>query len=366
MITNSLVHQITLGRSGKNWGLSMGMPKLESIIDGVTKGTYTLLFSGTGSGKTSLALYSYIYRPLVEHLHDDNFKVTYYSLEMSSELLFAKLLCMHIFEEYGVELSTKELLSKEKGYTLSEEHYNLVLASLPWLHDVEKVITVHDKALNAEILYSSLMKELEGRGKFIETETRTIYEPDNEDLIHLVVIDHLSLVRKSQGRSLKEEMDLISSYLVTLRNRCGISPLVIMQANRDSTSMDRKKAGFDNMQISDIKDSGSPAQDSEIIISIFNPFRERLNKYKGYDIKTLQSRFRSITVLKNRYGESDIEVGTAFYGKCGLWKELPKSDEIYDYGKYLTSDYVKEKYEEIQPKKIDTKENKPLQITITL
>ena len=109
------------------------------------------------------------------------------------------------------------------------------------------------------------MKELEGRGKFIETETRTIYEPDNEDLIHLVVIDHLSLVRKSQGRSLKEEMDLISSYLVTLRNRCGISPLVIMQANRDSTSMDRKKAGFDNMQISDIKDSGSPAQDSEII-----------------------------------------------------------------------------------------------------
>ena len=98
MITNSLVHQITLGRSGKNWGLSMGMPKLESIIDGVTKGTYTLLFSGTGSGKTSLALYSYIYRPLVEHLHDDKFKVTYYSLEMSSELLFAKLLCMHIFE----------------------------------------------------------------------------------------------------------------------------------------------------------------------------------------------------------------------------------------------------------------------------
>ena len=353
MITNSLVHQITLGRSGKNWGLSMGMPKLESIIDGVTKGTYTLLFSGTGSGKTSLALYSYIYRPLVEHLHDDNFKVTYYSLEMSSE-------------EYGVQLSTTELLSKEKGYTLSEEHYNLVLASLPWLHDVEKVITVHDKALNAEILYSSLMKELEGRGKFIETETRTIYEPDNEDLIHLVVIDHLSLVRKSQGRSLKEEMDLISSYLVTLRNRCGISPLVIMQANRDSTSMDRKKAGFDNMQISDIKDSGSPAQDSEIIISIFNPFRERLNKYKGYDIKTLQSRFRSITVLKNRYGESDIEVGTPFYGKCGLWKELPKSDEIYDYGKYLTSDYVKEKYEEIQPKKIDAKENKPLQITITL
>lgn len=366
MITNSLVHQITLGRDGKNWGLNMGMPKLESIIDGVTKSTYTLLFSGTGSGKTSLALYSYIYRPLTEHLYDGKFRVTYYSLEMSSELLFAKLLCMHIFEKYGIELSTKELLSKEKNYRLSDEHYQLVLASLPWLHDVEKIITVHDKALNAEILYSSLMKELETRGKFVETDTRTIYEEDNEDLIHLVVIDHLSLVRKSQGRSLKEEMDLISSYLVTLRNRCRISPLVIMQANRDSTTMDRRKAGFDNMQISDIKDSGSPAQDAEIIISIFNPYRERLNSYKGYDIKMLQARFRSITVLKNRYGESDVEVGTTFYGKCGLWKELPKANEIYDYELYATSDYVKVEYKEIQKpeEKMPEKNNQKLSFTL--
>lgn len=52
------------------------------------------------------------------------------------------------------------------------------------------------------------------------------------------------------------------------------------------------------MQLSDIKDSGSPAQDSEIIISIFNPHRERLNSHRGYDISTLGSRFRSITVLK--------------------------------------------------------------------
>lgn len=341
MITNSLMHQITLGREGKNWGYSMGLPKLEGIIDGVTKNTYTLLFSGTGSGKTSLALYSYIYKPLMEHLDDDNFRVTYYSLEMSSELLFAKLLSIYIFETYGIELSTKELLSKEKGYTLSEEYYEIVKSCLPWLHKIEKKITIYDKALNAEVLYKTLMDELKKRGKFVEEETRTVYIPNNENEVHLVVIDHLSLVRKSNGRSLKEEMDLISSYLVRLRNICQISPLVIMQANRDSTSMDRRKAGFDNMQISDIKDSGSPAQDAEIIISIFNPFRERLATYRGYDIKILQSRFRSITVLKNRYGEADVEVGCAFYGRCGLWKELPKSDEIYDYDIYLDAKYMK-------------------------
>lgn len=46
-------------------------------------------------------------------------------------------------------------------------------------------------------------------------------------------------------------------------------------------------------------------------------------------------------MLKNRYGEADVEVGCAFYGRCGLWKELPKSDEIYDYDIYLDAKYMK-------------------------
>lgn len=85
MITNSLLHQITYGREGRNWGYSMGLPKLEEIIDGVTQGTYTLVFSPTGTGKSSIALYSYIYKPLMEHLDDNNFKVTYFSLEILTD-----------------------------------------------------------------------------------------------------------------------------------------------------------------------------------------------------------------------------------------------------------------------------------------
>ena len=51
MIAESLLNVINAGRDGRNWGLSMGLPKLEGIIDGVTKSTYTLLFGPTSSGK---------------------------------------------------------------------------------------------------------------------------------------------------------------------------------------------------------------------------------------------------------------------------------------------------------------------------
>ena len=68
MITENLLNQIEKGREGRNWGLSMGMPKLEQYIDGVSQGTYTLLFSGSGIGKSSVALNSYVYRRLLQNL----------------------------------------------------------------------------------------------------------------------------------------------------------------------------------------------------------------------------------------------------------------------------------------------------------
>ena len=51
MISDSLLARIDKGREGGNQGLSIGLNKLESIIDGLTQSTYYLLFSQTGSGK---------------------------------------------------------------------------------------------------------------------------------------------------------------------------------------------------------------------------------------------------------------------------------------------------------------------------
>lgn len=342
MIVDDLLKQIDEGRAGGSHGYSMGLPKLESVIDGVCANTYYLVFSPSGTGKSSISLYSFIYRPLMEHLDDDNFKVFYASLEMSADLLFAKLLGMYIFEKYGIELSPKELLSRKKDYTLGDEEYNIIQECIPWLRKVEEKVTIYDKGMNAEILYSLLMKDLEDLGSFSESEHRKIYTPKNPNLVYLVVIDHVSLLRPNKGRSLKEEIDLVSSYLVTLRNICKISPLVIMQANRDAAGMERRKQGLNNMRLTDMKDSGGPSQDAEIVISIFSPIRERLNTYNKYDINILRDKFRAVTVLKNRYGEADVEVGVNFFGKCGIWAELPLPEHIYDYNKYTNPSYLLE------------------------
>lgn len=86
--------------------------------------------------------------------------------------------------------------------------------------------------------------------------------------------------------------------------------------------------------------SGAPEQDAEVIIAIYDPVRDKLTTHRGYNVKEMDKHYRSVLLLKNRYGDGDIAIGCAFYGKCGIWRELPKSNEIYNYEVYnKISDY---------------------------
>ena len=330
-ICSNLRQQIYKGLNGDNWGLSMGLPKVESVIDGVTRETYTLIFSGTGVGKTSFCLYSYVYRPIMDNLDNDNIKVIYFSLEMSKEILFAKILCIYMAETFGIEISTKEMLSKGRGKILDTE----VLAKIELVLDffeknIEPRFVVVDGTLNADKYKEVIMKEVAKDGYFVDK----TYFPNNPKKIIQVITDHLNLTRPAAGRSKKEEIDMISSYGVSIRNLCGVSITNIMQINRDSTSMDRRKGGFHTPQLSDIKESGSPSEDAEIVIGLFSPVIEKLSTHRGYDIKQMGSLFRSIFILKNRYGDMNFEVACAFYAKVNIWKELPKAEDISNYEKY--------------------------------
>lgn len=59
-----------------------------------------------------------------------------------------------------------------------------------------------------------------------------------------------------------------------------------MQVNRAGSSMDRKRLGFNEPMIDDIKESGGPSEDSEIILALYNPQSDHLSTYREYDAKS--------------------------------------------------------------------------------
>lgn len=121
---DELFDAIDSGRQGKNQGLSTGIPKLDEHIGGIQRGIYYLIYGGSGSGKSASTLYSYIYRPLKDN-PDKDLLLLYFSLEMSSKVLLAKLLGLYIYEEYGVILSYKDIMSWSG--ILSDENYDYLI-----------------------------------------------------------------------------------------------------------------------------------------------------------------------------------------------------------------------------------------------
>lgn len=249
---DELFDAIDKGRAGKNIGIKTGLPKMDGFTGGIQKKTYYLLFGLSGSGKSSMALYSYIFRPLMDKV--ENILIVYFSLEMSSNSLLAKLLCLYIYEKYNIIISYKKLMSWEEP--LSDDLYKYVLEAKSWLNEISNKLIIYDKALNRDVFYNKMMKIFEQNGSFIESEdgNRRIYKPNNPELLVLGVIDHIGLCLPKPGSTKKEEIDAVSAYAVTLRERCGASFVVLQQENRNSSNMDRRKAELTECSAEDLKD----------------------------------------------------------------------------------------------------------------
>ena len=91
-----------------------------------------------------------------------------------------------------------------------------------------------------------------------------------------------------------------------------------------------------------LKDTSGTTDGSDVVIALYYPYREKIARCEGYPIQNvLKKRFRLIQVLKNRYGIADSNKGCVFFGEIGMFKEIPRPEEIGDYEPYLSLDYYK-------------------------
>ena len=342
------------GRDGFNIGLPIGLPKLEKYMDGLLPGVSYLVAAQSGVGKTTFTLYSFIYKPLKSYLEGkaqirDPYWIMF-NLEMTQEEIYAKLISMYIYDKYGIQLTFKELFSRGDDTRLSDEHFEIVKSCEEFLDILDKRIIFHDGSLNAEKYQKIVLKDLEKFGTFTSNGT---FMPNNENQTICVIIDHMSLIRARPGKSKKEEMDDVSSYSVYLRNKYHISPIHVMQFNRNANNSERLRQGQQEPDVSDFKDSGAIYEDSQVVIALHSPIKFKLSSYRGYNIKKLGHRFLSCILLKSRFGVSDIIDGLGYYGECGIFRELPKSEDIIDYDKYLSPDWEIDTFQESDKRRVN-------------
>ena len=339
-VVDSLYKRIEAGRNGDNKGISTGLIRLDKYTFGIQRGFMSTIFGDSGSGKTSYALYTHVFKPLIyasKH-PEEEVNILYFSLELSSEVLMAKLLCLYIFETYSIVISYDELFSFNEK--LSDEKLQYVINAKSWLELIDSKITIYDKSISAGGVKLVTRAWASNFGKFEENNNQEWYIPNNPKQYLIVIVDHIKLLEYKI--SPKDEIDKCCDILVSLRNKCKLTIAIVQQANRQFKSMSRRDNGFTMLQTDDMSDSSGPAQASELIIGLFHPHREKMSRVTvgdvNYDIKILRSRARVIQILKNRFGISDILDMTFFLGEVGYFEELPAPQPgvEFDYDDIMT------------------------------
>lgn len=332
---DSLFQIIKSGLNGDNLGITTGLPKLDETIAGIQRATMYNVGAGQGVGKSSLALSNFIYQPL---LNNPKLKIIYFSLELTGQVLLAKLLSLRLYEVYQVDISYKRLISRTKNTRLTQEEYTMVESCLPWLKDMESRILIYDKALTTSAMYKILKTYSEANGKWLEEENNDVYKSNDPEETILIVLDHIGLMRKLPGQTKKDAIDTACDELIYFRNKCSYSSLILQQLNRTNESMDRRKAELQEPELQDFKDSGGPSEAADVVLAIFFPHRSKMTTYRGFKIaQGFREALRSLIVLKNRYGDVDVVVPVNFFGSIGLFQELddPKNYEnVTDYTPY--------------------------------
>ena len=260
----NLLEQIQKGIQGLNKGLSSGLPKLDGYTYGIIRENITLVGGSSGSGKSSVTSYIAIYNAYKAFLESEGKEDPYwliFSFEMSEAALLLRLLSMHLWEEYKLIVSHKDLLSLESP--LPQEIYDKIEASTTWLNGLVKRCIIIDKPVTAKGLYGKCKSFAELHGKFQLKQSGVYnneewesydYIPNNPQQYLIVVVDHVKLFDTQPGHTAKQEIDEACKYLIYFRDKCKFTIYMVQQLNRGFQDMSRRTASdgaYQDIQLND-------------------------------------------------------------------------------------------------------------------
>lgn len=346
-----IAKEVQDGIDGKNRGIPIGFRRLDKHI-GIRKRIYTTIMGAPGSGKSALTHSAFILNPFDYYIQQGRqsglkLKIILFAMERSRIYTIAKWVSRKIFLDTGVLIPVGKMLGWYNEKMTLDEH-DLFIQHRDYVDAIDDVVDIIEGTQNPTGIYKTVKAYAEANGK-VESigKFNNIYIPDNENEVVIPITDHAALTKLEKGITTKKQaIDKLSEYYRGFRDLYGYSPIMVSQLNRDlSNPMYQKMDSFEPT-LDSIKDSGAMGEDSDVVISLFDPLRYRTSD-PNYEAQRFVNQetgakcFRSIKVIKNTYGEDDLRVGVAFHGAIGEFRELPRPSMMdnFNYEEVFNGNY---------------------------
>lgn len=303
-------------------GVPSGLNDLDNLLGGLQDSDLLILAGRPSMGKTALATvmaYNAALRFLAEHEHkrmeagndaaiDKPRSVGFFSLEMSAEQLANRILSAR------TEINSHKIL---RGDLSNEEFSRLIeadheLSELPFFIDDTPALTI----------------------SALRTRARRLKRTQN---LGLLVVDYLQLVRPSftnnQGNRVNEISE-ITQGLKSIAKELNVPVLALSQLSRAVEQREDKRP-----LLSDLRESGSIEQDSDVVMFVFReeyylerkkPGEPGSGEYEAWELRERYERVHrkaDVIVAKQRHGP----IGTAtlmFFSDYAYFCDAAEDDHI--------------------------------------
>ncbi len=242
-------------------GVPTSFTRLDELTSGLQKTDFIILAARPSVGKTAFSL------SLAHNVARQGQTVAFFSLEMSAEQIFFRLLSM----ASGIDLQQLRTGRLSKGRQAEAALKIDELSKLPLFIDDSPVQTILD--LGAKLRRLKVQRELD-----------------------LVIIDYLQLM-KGVGRSenRNQEVSAISRGLKALAKDINVPVVALSQLSR---ALEKRGEGKEPL-LSDLRDSGSLEQDADVVL-----FLHRNTSSRQDEDPDAKSRAKLI-IAKQRNGPTD-------------------------------------------------------------
>lgn len=257
-------------------GIPTGFKSLDTVLGGLQDSDMITLAARPSVGKTALALDIARHASVVEKA-----KVAFFSLEMSDEQLMDRLLGMQARVPFW-DLRMGKL--KDEGFErLADAMGQLAEADL-YIDDTpgQSVMEVRAKARRLQL----------------------------ERGVDLVVVDYMQLMHSRNLENRVQEVSEISLAMKNMARELSVPVLVLSQLSRAVENRSDRIP-----QLSDLRESGSIEQDSDIVVFI--------HREEQYNPDTERKGIADLVLAKHRNGPTGI-YEVAFVKELGSFRNLEK------------------------------------------